>query len=176
MTFQKSAHNRVGWYFLPLLLTIWVIQLKQLGKPIFRSKDHGPGAGIPVLKTIWDFFDMALLFSQTGISKHSGLPAWLMAFAYICGLINNVKSANKNASFSADAPFLRHLLGQKVSQSALSRFLAKPFAWLQFSLGRVARLQEKEESRLIEGDVIALDDTKIEHRHGKKDPLFVLAF
>lgn len=129
-----------------------------------------------MLKTIWDFFDMALLFSQTGISKHSGLPAWLMAFAYICGLINNVKSANKNASFSADAPFLRHLLGQKVSQSALSRFLAKPFAWLQFSLGRVARLQEKEESRLIEGDVIALDDTKIEHRHGKKIPFLCWLF
>jgi hypothetical protein len=92
MTFQKSAHNRVGWYLLPLLLTIWVIQLKQLGKPIFRSKDYGPRAGIPVLKTIWDFFDLALLFSQTGISKH----------------------------------FLRHLLGQKVFQSAFSRFLTKP--------------------------------------------------
>ncbi len=149
---------------------IWVIQLKKLGKPIFRSKDHGPGAGIPVLKTIWDFFDMALLFSQTGICKHSGLPAWLMGFAYICGLIYNVGSANRNAKFSADAPFLNQLLGQKISQSAFSRFLSKPFKWHQFSLGRIARLQEKVESRLTEGDVIALDDTKIQHQYGKKIP------
>lgn len=146
MTFQKSAHNRVGWQLLLLLLTIWVIQLKQLGKPIFRSKDRGPGAGIPVLKTIWDFFDMALLFSQTGISKHSGLPAWLMAFAYICGLINNVKSANKNASFSADASFLRHLLGQKVSQSAFSRFLAKPFAWLSSPLAELPDCRRRKKA------------------------------
>ncbi len=99
-----------------------------------------------------------------------------LAFAYICGLINNVGSANKNASFSADAPFLIQLLGQKISQSAFSRFLSKSFEWLQFSLGRIARLQEKEESRLNEGDVIALDDTKIEHRHGKKIPFLCWLF
>lgn len=152
------------------------MELKKLGKPIFRNKDHGPGAGIPVLKTIWDFFDMALLFSQTGICKHSGLPAWLMGFSYICGLIYNVGSANKNAMFSADAPFLKQLLGQKISQSAFSRFLAKPFKWLKFSLGRLSRLQEQEESRLTEGDVIALDDTKIEHQHGKKIPFLCWLF
>lgn len=99
-----------------------------------------------------------------------------MAFAYICGLINNTGSANKNAIFSADAPFLRQLLGQKISQSAFSRFLAKQFEWLHFSLGRLARFQQKEESRLTEGDVIALDDTKIEQRHGKKIPFLCWLF
>jgi hypothetical protein len=43
-------------------------------------------------------------------------------------------------------------------------------------LAELPDCKEKEESRLNEGDVIALDDTKIEHRHGKKDPFFVLAF
>ena len=120
---------------------------------------------------------MALLFSQSGIRKHSGSPTWILAFAYICGLVSNVSSANKNAKFSADAPFLSQLLqGQKISQSAFSRFLSKKFKWLQFSLGRIGRLQEKTESRLTEGDVIALDDTKIEHRHGKKIPFLCWLF
>ncbi|MDA8227466.1 MAG: hypothetical protein M0T74_07135 [Desulfitobacterium hafniense] len=61
--------------------------MKKLCKPTFEKKDHGQGAGIPVLKTIWDLFDLSLLFSQSGIRKHSGLPTWLLAFAYICGLV-----------------------------------------------------------------------------------------
>jgi len=108
------------------------MQMKKLCKPTFKEKDHGQGAGIPVLKTIWDLFDFSLLFSQTGIRKHSGVPTWLLAFAYICGLVHNSSSANQNAKFSADAPFLQQLLcGQLISQSAFSRFLSKPFQWLQ---------------------------------------------
>ncbi len=158
-------------------LTIWVMQMKKLCKPTFKEKDHGQGAGIPVLKTIWDLFDLSLLFSQTGIRKHSGVPTWLLAFAYICGLVSNASSANQNAKFSADAPFLKQLLsGQLISQSAFSRFLSKPFQWLQFSIGRISRLQERTETRLTDGDIIALDDTKIEHPYGKKIPFLCWLF
>jgi len=45
-----------------------------------------------------------------------------------------------------------------------------PFQWLKFSRGRLSRLQENTESRLADGDVIALGDTKVEHPHGKKIP------
>jgi len=30
--------------------------VKKLNKPTFENKNHGEGAGIPVLKTIWDLF------------------------------------------------------------------------------------------------------------------------
>jgi hypothetical protein len=63
--------------FFTITLAIWVIRMKKLCKPTFENKDHGRGAGIPALKTIWDLFDLSLLFSQTGIRKHSGLPAGL---------------------------------------------------------------------------------------------------
>jgi hypothetical protein len=160
--------------FSTITLAIWVMLMKKLCKPTFEKKDHGQGAGIPVLKTIWDLFDLSLLFSQSGIRKHSGIPAWLLAFAYICGLVNHSSSANQNAKFSTEAPFLQQLLsGQIISQSAFSRFLSKPFQWLRFSLGRFARLQENTDSRLTDGDIIALDDTKIEHPHGKKSPFSV---
>lgn len=116
---------------------IWVMPMKELCSPLFNEKDHGQGAGI---------------------------PAWIMAFAYICGLIHNSPSINQNARFFGEAPLLQQLLsGQKISQCAFSRFLAKPFRWQHFSFGRLSRLQEQTETRLQDGDVIALDDTKIEH-------------
>ena len=176
MTFSKDPHNRDGWHFV-ITLAIRVISLKNLCKPSFEKKDHGQGAGIPVLKTIWDLFDLSLLFSQSGIRKHSGIATWLLAFAYICGLINHADSASQNAKFSTESPFLRQLLsGEIISQSAFSRFLSKPFQWLRFSLGRLARLQENKDTRLTDGDIIALDDTKIEHPHGKKIPFLCWLF
>jgi len=120
---------------------------------------------------------LSLLFSQSGIRKHSGTPTWLLAFAYICGLVNHASSANQNAKFSTEAPFLQQLLsGEIISQSAFSRFLSKPFQWLRFSLGRIARLQENMDSRLTDGDIIDLDDTKVEHPHGKKIPFLCWLF
>ena len=96
--------------------------MKKLCKPSFEKKDHGQGAGIPVLKTIWDLFDLSLLFSQLGIRKHSGTSAWLLGFAYICGLIGKASSTNQNAKFSTDAPFLQQLLsGETISQSAVGK-------------------------------------------------------
>jgi len=163
--------------FYTITLAIWVISMKQLCKPTFKEKDHGQGAGIPVLKAIWDLFDLSMLFSQAGIRKHSGVPTWLLSFAYICGLVNNSSSANQNAKFSGNAPLLQQLLsGKLISQSAFSRFLGKPFQWLKFSFGRLSRLQEHLESRLTDGDIVALDDTKAEHPHGKKIPFLCWLF
>lgn len=163
--------------FYTVTLAIWVIRMKELCKPTFEKKHHGQGAGIPVLKSIWDLFDLSLLFSQSGIRKHSGIPAWLLAFAYICGLVSHANSSNQNAKFSTEAPFLRQLLsGETISQSAFSRFFSKSFQWLRFSLGRLARLQENTDTRLTDGDIIALDDTKMEHPHGKKIPFLCWLF
>ena len=151
--------------------------MKQLCTPTFENKQHGRGGGIPTLKAIWDMFDLSLLFSQTGITKHSGITTWLLAFAYICGLVDNAPSANQNVQYSKDAPFLKQLLsGKSITQSAFSRFLSKPFQWLKFSLGRLSRLQEQSECRLTDGDTIALDDTKIEHPHGKTLPFLCWLF
>ena len=92
--------------FFIITLAIWVIPMKKLCKPSFKKKDYGQGAGIPVLKTVWDLFDLSLLFSQTGIRKPSG---------------------------------------------------------------RLSRLQERTETRLTDGDIVALDDTKAEHRPCQTD-------
>ena len=130
----------------------------KITQPVFENKNYGPGGGIPVLKSIWDKFDFSLLFSQAGIRKHSGTPAWIMAFAYICGLIAKAGSANQNAAYSTDAPALQQILqGKPITQSAFSRFLAKPFHWLTFTTKRILVLQENSETRLSDGDIIALD-------------------
>jgi len=163
--------------FFVITLAIWVIKVKKLSKPTFENKETGNGGGIPTLKAIWELFDLSLLFSQTGIRKHSGISSWLMAFSYICGLIANVGSVNKNAAYIAESPVLQQVLsGRVITQSAFSRFLSKPFNWLMFSLGRISRLQERAETRLTDGDIIALDDTKIKHPHGIKLPFLCWLF
>ena len=66
---MESPHNRRVMVLFTIALAIWVILMSKLCKPTFEKKDHGRGAGIPVLKTIWDLFDLSLLFSQSGIRK-----------------------------------------------------------------------------------------------------------
>ncbi|NLI92553.1 MAG: transposase [Peptococcaceae bacterium] len=63
-----------------------------------------------------------------------------------------------------------------MSQSAFSRFLSTPFEWFKFSLGRLKRLQNNTDSKLTDGDIIALDDSKIEHPFGKKIPFLCWLF
>ena len=151
--------------------------MMKLEKPIIENKAHGPGGGVPLLKSLWEKFDLSLLFPRTGFQKHSGIPAWLMAFVYICGLIAQKASVNQNADFSSDSPALTLLLkGKTVSQSAFSRFFSKPYQWLKLSLARVSNLQEHQETALTEGDIIALDDTKIAHPFGKKLPFLCWLF
>lgn len=115
-----------------------MVQMMNLEKPVFKNKQYGPAGGIPLLNSLWEKFDLSLLFLQTGIVKHSGVPSWLMAFAYVCGLIAQIPSVNQNADFSADSPLLKLLLkGKSINQSAFSRFFAKSFQWLKFAVGRM---------------------------------------
>jgi len=151
--------------------------MTNLEKPILENKEYGPGGGIPLLKSLWEKFNVSLLFLQTGFQKHSGISAWLMAFAYICGLIAKKTSVNQNAEFSSDSPVLGLLLkGKTVTQPAFSRFLSKPYQWIKFSLARVSSLQEHPETALTDGDIIALDDTKVAHPFGKKLPFLCWLF
>jgi hypothetical protein len=156
---------------------IWVIQMTKLEQPILENKEYGPGGGIPLLKSLWEKFDLQLIFSQCGFQKHAGIPAWLMSFVYICGIIAKKTSVNQNAQFSSDSPILNYLLkGKTVTQSAFSRFFSAPYQWLKLSVARVSRLQETEDTKLSDADVIALDDTKIVHPFGKKLPFLCWLF
>jgi hypothetical protein len=83
---------------------IWVIQMTKLEQPILENKEYGPRGGIPLLKSLWEKFDLQLIFSQCGFQKHAGIPAWLMSFVYICGIIAKKTSVNQNAQFSSDSP------------------------------------------------------------------------
>jgi hypothetical protein len=149
----------------------------RLCQPTFEQKQHGLGGGIPALKAIWDLFDLSMLISQCGIRKHAGVPAWILCFAYIAGLVAKSTSTNKVVKFISDSPLFKCLLAdESITQSAMSRFFAKSFAWLNFSVGRLAKLQDKSECRLEDGDIIALDDTKLEHPYGKKLPFLCWLF
>lgn len=60
--------------------------MKTLQKPKFKDLNQGNGAGSPVLKALWEKFDLSLLLTQCGMNKHSGTPAWIIVFAYVVGL------------------------------------------------------------------------------------------
>ena len=175
MTFVKHPNNRNGWYYLPLLYRLWVIHLKKLSKPNFENLKYGAGGGLPIIKSIWEKFGFSYLFSS--IDKHSGISPWKMVFAYIAGLIANSSSVNKIAGHCSDAPVLKEILGGNApSQSALSRFFSKKLDWLACSLNRIKLFCTTPETAISEGDVVALDDTKIEHPYGKKLPFLCWLF
>lgn len=100
-----------------------------------------------------------------------------MVFAYIAGLIANSSSVNKIAGHCSDAPVLKEILGGNTpSQSALSRFFSKQLNWLECGVNRIKLFCSISETAISEGDVIALDDTKIEHPYGKKLPFLCWLF
>lgn len=150
--------------------------MKKASLPNFENQNHGAGGGIPIFKTMWDKFGFSHLFLS--IDKHSGLSAWKLVFAYIAGLIANCSSVNKIAEHCSDSPIIREILcGISLSQSALSRFFSKDFEWQQSSLNRIkAFCSASPETTISDGDVIALDDTKIEHPYGKKMPFLCWLF
>lgn len=153
-----------------------MIPLKKANKPNFENQNHGAGGGIPILKTMWEKFGFSFLFSS--IDKHSGLSAWKLVFAYVSGLVSNSRSVNKIAEHCSKSPIIREILGgTTISQSALSRFFSKDFDWLQSSLMRVKSFcSSSPETAICDGDVVALDDTKIEHPYGKKMPFLCWLF
>lgn len=175
MTFSKTPNNQKGWYSLPLLLKSWVIPLKKLSKPNFENLKYGAGGGLPIIKSVWEKFGFSYLFSS--IDKHSGTSPWKLVFAYIAGLIANSSSVNQIAGHCNDAPILKEILGGNApSQSALSRFFSKKFDWLDCSIHRIKQFCTTPETAISEEDVVALDDTKIEHPYGKKLPFLCWLF
>ena len=150
--------------------------MKKASMPNFENQKHGAGGGIPILKTMWDKFGFSHLFLS--IDKHSGLSAWKLVFAYVTGLVANCSSVNKIAEHCTKSPIIWEILGGiSLSQSALSRFFSKDFDWQQSNLNRIkAFCSASPETAISDGDVIALDDTKIEHPYGKKIPFLCWLF
>lgn len=94
-----------------------------LHKPNFEQRQYDLSGDIQALKTIWDWLDLSLLFSQRGIRKHAGEPAWVLCFAYIFGLIARSTSTNKIARFVSDSPLFPGLLAnESITQCAMSSF------------------------------------------------------
>lgn len=46
----------------------------KFSEPIFEEKQHGSGAGIPVLKTLWESFDFSLVFREVVSSNMLAHP------------------------------------------------------------------------------------------------------
>ncbi|MCI0181962.1 hypothetical protein MM817_00213 [Acidibacillus sp. S0AB] len=113
----------------------------------------------------------SLLLSQSGIFKVRGVATWVLAFVYVVGLIQRCQSVNALASFFNKDSLLQRMTGiQTVTQSALSRFLTGFSQWDMFNQKRTARLQEDPDTALVEGDVLALDDTHAAHPYAKGIP------
>jgi hypothetical protein len=148
-----------------------------LEKPKFVELPHGKCAGAPILKSLWDRFDLSLLLSQAGIYKERGVPTWMLAFLYVVGLIAKCSSVNKIAQLVADDQLLQHMFRSlQIAQHTLSRFLTGNFNWELFGLKRVARLQQDPDACLKDGDSINLDDTLIPHPFNKSIPFLSWLF
>ena len=55
-----------------ITLAIRVIIMTKLNKPTFEDKDHGKGAGIPVLKTIWELLIYLFCSPKQGLESIPG--------------------------------------------------------------------------------------------------------
>lgn len=149
--------------------------MKTLAGAHFENQKYGAGGGFLIIKSLWEKFGFSYLFSS--IDKHSGLSAWKLVFAYVSGLIANCRSVNKISEHFSDSPILKEILGVSIlSQSAFSRFFSKQMDWLFCSTKRIKLFCQTQETCISEGDVIALDDTKIEHPYGKKLPFLCWLF
>ena len=111
-----------------------------LEKPIFEDLSHSECAGAPILKSLWDHFDLSYLLSQVGIHKDSGVPAWMLSFLYVIGLVSNCGSVlNMSKLVDKDAILKIMFRGLKIGQYTLSRFLTNSYNWNAFGIKRVAR-------------------------------------
>ena len=145
--------------------------MTKLQKPKFDELNQGNGAGSPVLKALWEKFELSLLLTQCGMNKHSGVSAWIIVFAYVIGLVRGCTSVAQMASHACEDKILKLMLSSaNVAQYSMSRFFTKNYNWHLFSKKRFDRLQQESETALKDGDTISLDDTKVAHPHGKKIP------
>ena len=150
--------------------------MNTLAKPHFRDLPQGECAGAPILLKVWDRFDFSFLLTQAGINKVSGVPTWITAFLDV-GLVANCTSVAKMAEMAGRDALLRFIFrGMKITQYTMSRFLTTSYNWSLFGEKRVGRLQEDPDTKLREGDVIALDDTLSPHPYGKELPFLSWLF
>lgn len=151
--------------------------MKTLEKPKFRELSHGECAGAPILRALWDRFDFSLLLTQSGMFKQSGVPTWMLCFLYVIGLTSGCSSVLQIAELARKDALLKLMFQPwKMAQYTLSRFLSTPYAWRSFGKKRVARLQQEEDTRLRDGDVVNLDDTHSAHPYAKMLPFLCWLF
>lgn len=91
---------------------------------------------------------------------------------------SDCSSVNKIAEHCTKSPIIRGILGgNSLSQSSLSRFFSKDFDWQQSNLNRIKAFYSVSlKIAISDGNVIALDDTIIEHPYGKKIPFLCWLF
>lgn len=151
--------------------------MKTLEKPKFRDLSQGECAGAPILRKLWDRFDFSFLLSQSGIYKDRGVPTWVLAFLYVVGLMAKCTSVLGMAKMAGKDELLKPMFHYwNIAQHTLSRFLTADYNWALFGQKRVERLQQDEDTRLQEGDIINLDDTVIDHPYGKFLPFLCWLF
>jgi hypothetical protein len=142
-----------------------------LNRPKYKKLAYSSFGGAPLLKSLWDRFDFSLLMTQSGIYKKSGVPTWQLAFLFMVGLIAQCSSCLKTIEFYSKGNLLQAMFrGKRITQSVFSRFMVSAYKWDTFNLKRVAKFQEDLETKLENGDIIALDDTLVSHDHSKKIP------
>lgn len=145
--------------------------MSTLQKPRFKELPYSSFGGAPLLLSLWNRFDFSLLLTQSGIFKKSGLASWNFSFLFVVGLIAECSACLQMVNFYKKDALLQAMFGGKtVTQSAFSRFLTSPFQWSLFNLKRIVKFQEDAQTRLVDGDVIALDDTLVAHNHTQKMP------
>ena len=57
--------------------------MSTLNKPKFKKLAYSSFGGAPLLKSLWDQFDLSLLMAQSGMHKKSGVPTWQLAFLFV---------------------------------------------------------------------------------------------
>jgi hypothetical protein len=145
--------------------------MSTLQKPKFKKLSYSSFGGAPLLLSLWNRFDFSLLLTESGIFKTRGVPTWKLAFLFVVGLISRCTSCLQMVEFYSQESLLKRMFdGKAITQSVFSRFMTSKFQWNVFNLKRIAKFQENKETRLEDGDVIALDDTLVEHNYAKKIP------
>lgn len=145
--------------------------MTDLHQPKFKKLSYSAFGGAPLLLSLWNRFDFSLLLTQCGIVKTRGCPTWKLAFLFVVGLMSRCAACLQMIQFYEKESLLQRMFGgQNITQSVFSRFMVSAFAWHTFNIKRMAMLQEQEDTMLKDDDVIALDDTLVEHNHARKMP------
>lgn len=136
-----------------------------------------PRGGLLFFKQIWELLDIPLILSRVGLGKVRGVPTYFLGFMMLAGFWTRQPSVeavtrlwNKDAllQWMTLAPF-------KLSKSTLSRFLNQPDSkWQMFYEAVSEQFCSLPGRELVDGSVIVIDDSKIPHPYGKKNPLLHL--